>query len=221
MFWFVFIRSGGGICTDRKNLVTDEHVWQEFVNLLLMAHFGFDRSSLFARWRRVGRLTDLAVATGLILMLATVAAIFELKRRDQPDVIGTGIAIDGDSIRLDSEEVRLEGIDAPEYGQSCRDAAGRDYPCGRNARQALSRLLARGAIRCVVSGRDRFDRKLALCYLGEEDLNATLVRTGHAVAYGRYDSEEASARAARRGLWSGSFERPADYRRAHPRDTKQ
>jgi Staphylococcal nuclease homologue len=197
------------------------HVWQEFVNLLLMARFGFGSSRLFARWRRVGRFTDLVVALGLILALATVAAVFELKRRGNPDVIGFGVAIDGDSMRLAGDEIRLEGIDAPEYGQSCRDAAGRDYACGRLARQALSRLLSRGEIKCLVSGRDRYDRKLARCYLDEQDINATLVRTGQAIAYGRYESEEAVARSGKTGVWAGSFERPADYRRSHPRNTNQ
>jgi endonuclease YncB( thermonuclease family) len=196
-------------------------MWQEFVNLLLMTRFGFDSSRLFARWRRVGRFTDIVVALGLILALATVAAVFELKRRGNPDLFGFGIAIDGDSLRLDGDEIRLEGIDAPEYAQSCRDAAGRNYPCGRLARQALSRLLSRGEIKCLVSGQDRYGRKLAQCSLGERDINATLVQTGHAVAFGRYESEEASARSVKVGLWAGSFERPADYRRSHPRPTNQ
>jgi hypothetical protein len=207
--------------TSQEISASDEHVWQEFVNLLLMARFGFDSSRIFARWRRVSRLTDIVVALGLIMAMATVAAVFELKRRGNPDVIGFGVAIDGDSIRLDGDEIRLEGIDAPEYGQSCRDGAGRDYPCGRLARQALSRLLSRGQIKCVVSGRDRYDRKLAQCFLGEQDLNATLVRTGQAVAYGRYESEESGARSGKLGVWAGSFERPADYRRSHPRYTNQ
>lgn len=214
--WLGFVPAGGDKGTSRNISVLSEYVWQEFVNLLLMARFGFDSSRLFARWRRVGRFTDFVVALGLILALATVAAIFELKRRGDPDVTGFGVAIDGDSIRLAGDEIRLEGIDAPEYRQSCRDAAGRDYQCGRMARQTLSGLLAKGEIKCVVSGRDRYGRQLAQCYLGDQDINATLVRAGRAVAYGRYESEEASARAGRLGLWAGSFERPADYRRAHP-----
>jgi endonuclease YncB( thermonuclease family) len=36
--------------------------------------------------------------------------------------------IDGDTIRLADEVVRLEGIDAPESRQECRDAAGVSMP---------------------------------------------------------------------------------------------
>lgn len=194
------------------------HLSQEIVKLFLMARIGFDPFGMFAGWRRVGRLTDLVVALGLIAALATIAAVFELKRRDRPELTGFGIAIDGDSIRLGGDEIRLEGIDAPEYAQTCRDAAGREYPCGRMARRALASLLDKGAIRCAVSGRDRYERHLARCYSGEAEINAVMVSTGQAVAFGRYDSEEATARAGRRGLWAGSFQRPADFRRSHPRD---
>jgi endonuclease YncB( thermonuclease family) len=38
-----------------------------------------------------------------------------------------------------------------------------------------------------------------------------------AVAYGGYEAEEAEARATKRGIWATQFERPADYRKKHPR----
>jgi endonuclease YncB( thermonuclease family) len=48
-----------------------------------------------------------------------------------------------------------------------------------------------------------------------------MVRSGHALelhrhSRGRYASAEREARQARRGLWAGSFEQPAEWRRAHP-----
>ncbi len=181
-----------------------------------MARPGFLLSRLTARWRQVGRLTYLAVAAGLIVALAVVAGLLDVRRRGEADLIGYATAIDGDSLRIESDEVRLAGIDAPEYAQTCQDGAGRDYPCGRLARRALARMLVGGPARCVISGRDAYNRRLGHCFQGETDLNATLVREGHAVAFGGYDSEEAQARAARRGLWSGAFIRPVDYRQRHP-----
>lgn len=131
-------------------------------------------------------------------------------------VTGEAVVIDGDSLRLDGRELRLDGVDAPELQQTC-ERNGRSYACGRLARRALGSWLARGKLVCRVAGADRYGRDLALCAVDGEDVNAALVREGVAVAYGRYEREEAAARTDRRGLWAGSFEPPADWRRRHPR----
>lgn len=131
-------------------------------------------------------------------------------------ITGMGRAIDGDSLRIGTRELRLAGIDAPELHQTCeRDGAG--YPCGREARRVFSDMLARGAVTCTVRESDRYGRGLAICKQGEIEVNAVLVRQGQAVAYGRYDADERQARAARRGIWAGGFERPSDWRRMYPR----
>jgi endonuclease YncB( thermonuclease family) len=52
------------------------------------------------------------------------------------------------------------------------------------------------------------------------DLAEALVRAGHALGYARnnrYAAAEREAREARRGLWAGSFESPAAWRRQNPR----
>lgn len=182
-----------------------------------MSRPGFSLSRLAARWRGVGRLTDLTVAAGMIVALAVVAGLLESRRRGATELIGYATAIDGDSIRIGPDEIRLRGIDAPEYAQTCKDGAGREYPCGQSARRALARLLAQGALRCVISGRDTYQRQLGHCFQGEADLNATMVRDGQAVAFGHHEREEAEAKLAKRGVWSGSFVRPADYRQSHAR----
>ncbi len=107
--------------------------------------------------------------------------------------------------------------DAPEYRQSCTDGSGRQVACGREARRALAALLERGAVSCDIGKVDRYGRGLARCRQGDSDINATLVRQGHAVSYGGYRGEEEEARAARRGIWALSFERPETWRRQHPR----
>jgi endonuclease YncB( thermonuclease family) len=124
--------------------------------------------------------------------------------------------IDGDSLRLSGREVRLAGIDAPEIKQDC-ERAGRNYPCGRDARRALVTSIGNNDIICQVKGLDRYGRSLAKCTRDGRDLGAELVSRGFAIAYGDYDSEEAQARHARLGVWAGNFERPADWRRRHPR----
>ncbi|SIQ00366.1 MULTISPECIES: thermonuclease family protein [unclassified Bosea (in: a-proteobacteria)] len=168
-------------------------------------------------WRRVGRFTDFVVALGLLGLVALAGAVLQYRLGPARGLAGPAQAIDGDSIRLLGEELRLEGLDAPEFRQTCRDGAGRSIACGREARRALQALLMRGETRCEIGKSDRYGRGLARCWQGEEEINAALVREGHAVAYGGYGAEEAQAKAARRGIWALDFERPEAWRRSHPR----
>ena len=44
-------------------------------------------------------------------------------------VEGTAFVIDGDTIEINEERIRLHGIDAPELAQRCTEG-GHLYPCG-------------------------------------------------------------------------------------------
>lgn len=133
-------------------------------------------------------------------------------------LIGPASVIDGDTLEIRGTRIRLHGIDAPESGQTCITADGQSWRCGQGAALALSDRIGRAPVRCEQTDTDRYGRAIAVCYRGDEDLNAWMVRAGHAVAYRRYSSdyvgEEALARAGKRGLWAGTFERPWDWRRA-------
>ncbi len=129
---------------------------------------------------------------------------------------GTAAPIDGDSLRVNGKEIRLKGIDAPEYAQTC-ERLGKEVACGREAAAALRRQLARGPVTCLGAERDRYGRLLAHCRVLGVDIAAFLVREGHAVAFGEYLAEEAEARNDNRGLWSGKFESPRAWREKHPR----
>lgn len=179
-----------------------------------MTRSGFPRSryGLFG-WRRVSRPVDIVVALGLLGLLAIAGAVLQYRLGPARVLVGAARVIDGDSLRLAGEELRLQGLDAPELRQSCTDRAGRPVECGRIARRALEALLARGLVTCEIGKIDRYGRGLATCRQGETDINATLVRDGHAVAYGGYRAEEAQAKAASRGIWALRFERPETWRR--------
>jgi endonuclease YncB( thermonuclease family) len=135
----------------------------------------------------------------------------------QQTVSGPARAIDGDTLAIGEERLRLLGIDAPESGQACRDAQGTPYPCGEWARTALAQMIVGQTVTCMVERQDRYRRGLAVCRAGQTDLNAEMVRIGAAVAYidRRYQALEQEARLARRGIWAGAFERPEDWRRAN------
>ena len=134
---------------------------------------------------------------------------------------GPAAAIDGDSLEVAGRRIRLFGIDAPESRQDCRDGRGRFYACGMKARDALADAIGNGAVACTPVG-ESYDRDVAICTASGRDLSETMVRGGHALelaqhSRGRYSAAERAARAARRGLWEGSFERPAQWRHDHPR----
>ena len=133
---------------------------------------------------------------------------------------GRAEAIDGDSLRLRGVEVRLHGIDAPEYRQTCRDSAGRNYACGKRAAAHLRKLLRGREITCHRVTTDRYNRMVARCATADgEDIGQRMVRDGWAVAFVRYSrayvSDERAARLARRGIWRGRFVPPALWRQAN------
>ncbi len=148
------------------------------------------------------------------LLIAMAAA-------SQQPLTGVARAGDGDSLTIRETRVRLFGIGAPEFDQLCQ-RGGSKWECGRDAADQLSKLVTGRHVFCLPVGTDQHERLLARCTAGAVDVNRTMVASGYAVAFRRYSTDyvtaEDSAKAARRGLWAGTFEMPAELRaRATPR----
>ncbi|MDN5874858.1 MAG: thermonuclease family protein, partial [Sinobacteraceae bacterium] len=126
--------------------------------------------------------------------------------------------VDGDTIEIAGQSVRLHGIDAPESSQHCLDVDGNLFSCGGLAADTLGRMIAGRKVVCTGDERDRYGRLIAVCRVGGVDLNARMVRLGLAVAYVKYSDDylphEVEAAEAHRGLWAGTFQPPAEYRAA-------
>ncbi len=79
------------------------------------------------------------------------------------DITGKPRVIDGDTLEISGQRVRLHGIDAPELAQTCWNENG-EYPCGRIARAAVLDLIAgEDTVTCKTRGKDRYVRWLAGC----------------------------------------------------------
>jgi endonuclease YncB( thermonuclease family) len=111
--------------------------------------------------------------------------------------------VDGDTLELHGERIRLAAIDAPEACQSC-ERNGTSWPCGRRAAFALADFVGARPVICRWRERDRYRRPVATCTVGGIDLGGWLVEQGWALAFRRhgltYLAQEDRARTARRGL---------------------
>ncbi|MDP2122394.1 MAG: thermonuclease family protein [Hoeflea sp.] len=161
------------------------------------------------RWRRYA---DAFLAALVFAGVAFLAA--RLQHLAGADISGVMRVVDGDSLALGDRRLRLKGIDAPELGQRCR-RDGFDYGCGADAASHLRGLIGRHEVSCKGEGIDRYGRDLVRCVADGVDLNETMVRSGHAVAFGDYELAESLARSELAGIWAGEFETPKQWRAVH------
>lgn len=132
------------------------------------------------------------------------------------EMTGIMTVTDGDTLKLNKQRIRLEGIDAPESDQTCI-LERRQWDCGTAATNALQQVINGRSVRCVTVKKDQFKRPLATCYVGSQNLNEWLVQNGWAVSFHSFKQEEAMAKAARHGIWASRFTLPKDWRKQNRR----
>ena len=182
-----------------------------------MAGYRMRRGTFYQDKRSLWRM-----AADFGVMLSLAALILYATNQIAPFIVtGDARVIDGDTLKEGSRRIRLEGIDAPEIDQRCRNARGSFYACGEKARLVLSDLIAGQKLMCQTMDRDRYRRAVSVCRAGLLEVNREMVRLGWAIAYQphtlQYVREEIDARIHARGLWQGTFERPQSYRKMHRR----
>jgi endonuclease YncB( thermonuclease family) len=147
--------------------------------------------------------------------LALAAALLSpspspVSAKPAPMMSGRATVIDGDTLDIDGQRIRLEGIDAPEASQTCGGGWFGTWKCGAAATAQLRWLVGGRRIECESVGTDKYGRMLGLCSADGRDINAEMVRTGHAWAFvkysKRYQTVEAEARRAKSGIWKGEAE---------------
>jgi endonuclease YncB( thermonuclease family) len=137
------------------------------------------------------RVADQTVASADINQLAGIASV-----------------VDGDTIEIHGQRIRLSGFDTPESGKRCGETN-----VYQSVSLALSDFIANRTVTCTPTGTDRYNRVTATCSVGGTDLGDYVVSQGWGRDWPRYSNgtyadEEATARAERRGIWGLSC--PAD-----------
>ena len=123
---------------------------------------------------------------------------------------------DGDTIKINGEKIRFNGIDTPEMKQTCIENEIVN-PCGVTAKNILMDKISNNEVVCISEGKDRYKRTLAECFVNDESLSSYLVRSGYAFAYRRYSkkfiADEEYAKSNKIGMWSMKFDYPWDWRK--------
>lgn len=156
---------------------------------------------------------------GIFLSIILVAQYYTGHEIHERKFISTQVrVIDGDTIALGELRIRLQGIDASELTQECRDKKSmQTYKCGEAAKEYLIKLIGAQEVSCTNEGLDKYKRQLSYCYVRDINLNSEMVRTGNALAYSKYDlyfiKEEIQARWDKAGIWGSEFEKPEVFRK--------
>ena len=162
------------------------------------------------------------------IYLMLIITFFLTQTLNSTEIYGVPKIIDGDTVHINTNKIRLEGIDAPEIKQKCKKPFlkvsaiigfefNKNYSCGVVAKMKLIGKINNSKIKCISASKDRYKRYLATCYKDKINLNKWMVRSGNAVAYKRYSKDyvrdEEYAKENKLGMWQGSFLIPEKWRK--------
>lgn len=152
-----------------------------------------------------------------VIPVIFITTLFSTPAAAEDDIRGIASVIDGDTLEIHGQRIRLYGIDAPESSQTC-DLNGTKWRCGQASALALSDQIAKQTISCKPTSTDRYGRKVAKCFLGQTNINAWLVENGWALDWPRYSKgaytpHQRAAETSKQGIWKSSFTLPWEWRK--------
>ena len=146
----------------------------------------------------------------------TLILLFSFNSVYGKSIYGKAKVIDGDTIHIGNNKIRLHAIDAPETKQRCKKN-NKKWNCGLESTKFLKNLIGSNKIQCDTNGKDRYNRYIGVCFKGNTDLNREMVINGWAIAYRYYSleyiKEEEIAKIKKVGIWGGEFEEPYLFRK--------
>lgn len=133
--------------------------------------------------------------------------------------------IDGDTINIRNQRIRIAAIDACERDQTgLKD--GKVWRCGVAARSYLANMIDGQHVRCDIIDEDQYRRLVGQCFIGDIDIGLAMVKAGmaeamlrylpasHSISEVEYGQAENGARDSDLGIWSAEIESPHVYRRS-------
>ena len=149
--------------------------------------------------------------------------LFILFQSYEKTIYGKPKIIDGDTIHINNNKIRLHAIDAPEIDQTCtKDKI--IWNCGIQSTKFLKNIIDQEKITCIAKEKDKYKRHIGVCYKWQKNflwrkstdiinLNREMVLNGWAIAYRYYSLdyiiEEEIAKNNKTGIWIGEFEEPS------------
>jgi endonuclease YncB( thermonuclease family) len=172
------------------------------------------RATISPEGHMSNRFAVLLVGAGVITLGVTTAA-------EAGNLSGNASVIDGDTIEIRGERIRILDIDAPELGQLCfsRDNGIR-WPCGQLAAHALAGWLDHYPVTCETKGTDILGRWFARCEVATVSIATLMAGNGWAVPSQECRCQEVRAWASFAeskmvGIWAGKFQMPWEWRKAN------
>ncbi|MFW7354566.1 MAG: thermonuclease family protein [Brucella sp.] len=160
------------------------------------------------------------------MIALTLAVELAVAEQWPGSVAGTARVIDGDTISIRQQRVRIAAIDACEKEQSGL-LNGKTWPCGLVARSYLRKMIDGKHVSCRIVDVDRYKRSVGQCFLGDAVIGNAMVRAGqaeamlrylprsHGIDIAEYGYAENAARERLLGMWAADVESPHLYRRTH------
>ena len=143
----------------------------------------------------------------LSLFLIFVTVTLQSSPADSEEFSGFASVQSGNQILIGKRVVRLFGIRAPQRDDICQ-IGEQHMKCGVVAWSELIRLADGWHVSCDIELKAKDGTDYATCYIGERDVNETMVRGGWAKAMrkqtNRYVVDEDDAKNFNRGLWASA-----------------
>lgn len=173
---------------------------------------------------------------GLIIALLIIFTL-GFAQADTQTIKGKARVIDGDTIEINGEKIRLACIDTPEsnYRGKMQYCLDNETKCGELAKQALENMIGDSDVRCEYEKRDIYNRILGTCQIYSrfynypywESFNYKLLEEGYAWYYNggkeckNYKSLFETAQKEGYGLFDseiGGFKEPKLWRKTRSND---
>ena len=129
---------------------------------------------------------------------------------------GKAKIIDGDTIHIGKNKIRLHGIDALEINQTCT-IKEKTWECGIESYLALKSIILNNKVQCEIIDVDQYKRLIGKCFVNKIYINQYMVLNGWAIAYRYYSldfiDDEEIAKKNKIGIWKGKFQEPYLFRK--------